>query len=295
MNYFFHLTLILSLIVLSSCSTGKKFKTDIPTEYQKSETIEHKNDIKQSPTPIKKIQTNNYLDFCYPLCPVNMAKTNIQVNHEDFFISYNVETKYADWVAYKINPNNLLGTTKKRIWKADPKIPLETAIIPSDYKDAYVKCNYDRGHQAPLADFSNSIKWERVNYLSNITPQKSKLNRGPWNNLESKIRLLGKEKAKIYVITGPYYNGKPTCQLPNARISNLIPNGYWKIVTVIKNNDIYRASFKFDQDTPKDANFCNYLTSVNDISKITKLDFKIRDGIDNSLLLLQKLGCNSPL
>lgn len=275
MNYL--LTVILA-IGLGSCSINKNLEIDSPAPNQKSEVFEQKTDTNQ---------------FCYPSCPLDMPESNIEINHEDFLLSYNITTKYADWVGYKIQASNICGPNKNRIWQADPKLPLEVSIIPEDYKDAYAKCNYDRGHQAPFADFSNGLNWEKVNYLSNITPQKSKLNQGPWERLETSIRLLGKKEEinkSIYVLTGPYYNSKPMCQLPNARISNIVPNGYWKIITLVKDDNIYRASFKFDQDTPKDANFCDHLVSVEEIAKITKINFNIQDKTDNSLLL-QRLGC----
>ncbi|MGM7319810.1 DNA/RNA non-specific endonuclease [Idiomarina sp. ST10R2A5] len=50
----------------------------------------------------------------------------------------------------------------------------------------------DRGHQVPLASFSNTLHWSTTNCLSNITPQAEGLNQGPWALLESAVRVLAR-------------------------------------------------------------------------------------------------------
>ncbi|CAF3761573.1 unnamed protein product [Rotaria magnacalcarata] len=105
----------------------------------------------------------------------------------------NPKTKFADWVAYKVEPKNLNGLNKQRVWREDPKLKPEYSFSPKDYEGGNKACGYDRGHQAPLANFSNNQHADQTNYLSNITPQMSKLNRGAWKRLEDKERLLAKK------------------------------------------------------------------------------------------------------
>jgi len=163
-------------------------------------------------------------------CPSKITSNNIIIEHDIFVLSMNPTTKFADWVAYRVEPRNLNGLNKQRVWKKDPKLGAKYAFSPNDYKGASKACGYDRGHQAPLADFSKSRYASQTNYLSNITPQLAKLNRGAWKRLEDKERLLAKKtKGEVYVFTGTYYTGKPMCQLPKAKLQHTIPNGYWKI------------------------------------------------------------------
>ena len=42
-----------------------------------------------------------------------------------------------------------------------------------------------------------------TNYLSNITPQLSKLNQGAWKELETAVRKLSATGADVWVVTGP--------------------------------------------------------------------------------------------
>ena len=68
--------------------------------------------------------------------------------------------------------------------------------------------------------------------MSNITPQKSALNQGPWKNLEGMIRGLVREKyGTVWVMTGPLYE-RNMRELPQADEPHKVPSGYWKIVVV---------------------------------------------------------------
>ena len=277
---------IVLILILSSCTNQVK-KDYIVAISAQVERLHKTKSFKQ-----EAIRSHAKQDkFCFVKCPTGAPSSNLEINHDIFILSYNIKTKYADWVAYKVGLNNISGTTRNRAWQADPKIPKDFALIPSDYKDANKVCSYDRGHQAPLADFSNNNNWEKANYLSNITPQQSALNRGPWNYLEAKTRNLLKTFKEIYVLTGPYYASKKMCKLPHARILNRVPNGYWKIITVVDDQNTYTASFVFDQETPRMANYCNYTKPLEVIEELTKLKFN-KPMYHNSPYLLEKLGCN---
>ena len=70
---------------------------------------------------------------------------------------------------------------------------------------AHDSLDTDRGHQAPLASFKGSRYASQVNYLSNITPQKSDLNQGAWKDLEDQVRDIVRTGRTVYVMTGTLY------------------------------------------------------------------------------------------
>ena len=113
-------------------------------------------------------------------------------------------TRFADWVAYRITKRSI-GPTAARVWKPDPWLADNETLEPEDYRGAFAALKTDRGHQAPLASFTSTPTWEATNYLSNITPQKSALNRGAWVKLESSVRSLARspDTDAVYVMTGP--------------------------------------------------------------------------------------------
>ena len=104
-----------------------------------------------------------------------------------YVLSSNDTTKLADWVAYRVTEETI-GATAARRWKADPALADAETLEPDDYRDANAAHGTHRGHQAPLASFTSTADWETRNYLSNITPQKSDLNQGPWKGLENAVR-----------------------------------------------------------------------------------------------------------
>ena len=72
----------------------------------------------------------------------------------------------------------------------------------------YTRSGYDRGHLAPAGDMKWSAKAMRESfYLSNICPQKPKLNRGIWKDLEEQCRLWALDNGSLLIVTGPVITG----------------------------------------------------------------------------------------
>ena len=93
-------------------------------------------------------------DICLYGCPIAQNIDDIIfVDHDLVKIAISKDTKFAKWVAYKVEYKNLNGSFKSRNFKQDPKLDDDIALSSKDYKDAYQFCNYDRGHIAPLATF----------------------------------------------------------------------------------------------------------------------------------------------
>ena len=229
--------------------------------------------------------------LCLYSCPLGADATNFLVDHTLFFLSANRKTKFADWVAYQVKADNLSGGTHPRNWKQDPVIPTQFTLSPADYEGANAAFQYDRGHQAPLADFSNNPDWPKTNYLSNITPQKAQLNQGTFAALESKERTLASLEDIIYVITGTVYlTDMPA--LPNATRPHRVPSGYWKVIAVPEEDGHIRlASFFFEQSTPRGEDVCDHSISLHEIEHITTFKFFADYPFDETTSLLTDLGC----
>lgn len=214
---------------------------------------------------------------CVTSCPSFDGFTNNTLIHRaDYVLSNNPFSKYADWVAYKVNRKNF-GPSRKRNWKADPDLPENETLEPEDYTGAHALLATDRGHQVPLASFSGTRHWKELNYLSNITPQASALNQGPWMRLESKVReLANKTGYDYYVMTGPVLSRNlPT--LPNADEDTITPIAYWKIVVLKHNGKLYAAAFFLYQNAKRDANFCEAEVKVTSVEYWTGLSFNLGD------------------
>lgn len=208
----------------------------------------------------------------------------------------NAETKLADWVAYRVVSKNFdCDKSTKRNWKRDPDLNRQETLIPKEYDEANVTLSVDRGHQAPLGSFKCHADAQMTNYLSNITPQFSKLNQGSWKKLEAAVRKLSESGTDVWVITGPLYEW-PMAKLPSPKKIHAVPSAYWKIVAVLKDSVLRSSAFYFYQDTPKRAVYCDHMKTIDFIEEKTGLDFFPNYGGQDKLesssaLLKEELGC----
>lgn len=216
-----------------------------------------------------------HADVCPYGCPAGAPPTNDVVVREIYVLSSNDTTKFADWVAYRVAAHTI-GPTAERRWRADPALAGTETLEPDDYRGAHAALGTDRGHQAPLASFTGTAAWETTNYLSNITPQKSALNRGAWARLEDAVRSLARDRgsAGVHVMTGPLYEAGMAV-LPGADEAHVVPSGYWKIVAALDGGGIRAAAFAFGQDSSRDASHCDAdkAVSVREVERRTGLDF----------------------
>ncbi len=196
--------------------------------------------------------------------PLGMPDTNDLIIRRIYALSNNDQTKFADWVAYKLTPVEVMGTLDiKRKWKADPMLDANETLEPKtdDYKGSNAAHKYDRGHQAPLGSFKGSLWASETNFLSNITPQKADLNQGPWKKLESAVRAFIKKGNTVWVMTGPIYK-TDIDPLPNADETHKVPSAYWKIISTKTGNQIKATAFIMEQTTPRSATLASKLTTV---------------------------------
>ncbi|MCR9257187.1 MAG: DNA/RNA non-specific endonuclease [Alphaproteobacteria bacterium] len=209
---------------------------------------------------------------CPILAPWEAPADGLMVVRETHVLRNNPATKFADWVAYRVSVDGMTlpPETKKpkRRWKRDPDLPAENTLAPKDYKGAHKALGTDRGHQAPLASFYGYSDVQMTNYLSNITPQRSGLNQGPWRILEERVRDLAARGVTVSVVTGPLYE-RDMPALPNASKPHRVPSGYWKVVLldpdIAAAGDEAVAGFVMDQDLPRKADFCATAVTVDGI------------------------------
>ena len=91
----------------------------------------------------------------------------------------------------------------------------------------YAKSGYDRGHVAPSADMFDIQSQYECFSLSNMVPQVPENNRGPWEGIESAVRMMAKSKGDLYVVTGPIYQGSNIEQIGG---SVMVPTKLFKAI-----------------------------------------------------------------
>jgi endonuclease G len=136
-----------------------------------------------------------------------MDDDGIELCRPGYAASFNPDTKVPNWVIERLTPSQLSGPAKrKNNFKKDPQV--DESATPDDYKGK----GWDRGHQAPAADFkSNQAMTDESFWMTNMAPQQGVgFNQHIWRYLETDIRnwVACGGMDELYVVTGPVYSGK---------------------------------------------------------------------------------------
>lgn len=213
---------------------------------------------------------------CLLGCPMGGPDTNDLLFRHAYTMSSNDATKFADWVAYVVDTTSVRPVFQTgRNWQPDNWLDPEETLEEDDYRGANATLSTDRGHQAPLASFRGTTWWSETNYLSNITPQRSALNQGPWVKLENEERTLAEEGNTVYVLTGPLYE-RDMPPLPEADEPHRVPSGFWKVITVVSPVGpatlLEHRAYIMDQDAARGSEPESMRVSVEDIERRSGFD-----------------------
>ena len=92
---------------------------------------------------------------CLAGCPDGAPDNNELVIRDIYILSNNPQTKFADWVAYQVVPENT-GPSQARTWRADPWLPATSTLEPDDYRGANVRlCQRHQTTGVGAASISN--------------------------------------------------------------------------------------------------------------------------------------------
>ena len=204
-------------------------------------------------------------------------KKEIILDHKYFVVSYNEDHKLPNWVSYQLLASNLKKGIAHRRDKffADPtlismKVPYAK---PTDFNGKI----YDRGHLAPSEDFIwDQDANDETFVMSNMTPQKKKLNRGAWKSLETKVRNWACTEEEIKVISGPVLEK----DLKKFKSKVSIPQKFFKIV-IDETPPKKAIAFVFEQDDKK-FDTSSKATSLAEAEKLAGYQFEKESGLSNS-------------
>ncbi len=224
---------------------------------------------------------------CLHGCPIGAPAIDDIVVREIYTLASNDLTKMADWVAYRVTPATI-GKSAERDWQPDPWLDPAETLEEADYVGAPAALGVDRGHQTPLAAFSGTPFAADTNILSNITPQGSALNQGPWNRLEERERTLAQlENGAAYVLTGPLFE-RVMPPLPKADERHRVPSAYWKVIATA---DGRVAAFIMDTAAPRTLDYCAARVTVEEVELRSRLALFPRLRTRTLRDLSQSLGC----
>jgi endonuclease G, mitochondrial len=202
--------------------------------------------------------------------PAGTPESSDLIIRGGYALSSNDRTKFADWVAYRVEPGKARGGARRRWWP-DPWLEKDETLEPGDYRGAHSRLGVDRGHMAPLGSMRGAASRRESSYLSNIMPQDSGLNRGPWKEMEERERKLARSGSDVYVMAGPLYE-RSMPPLPGADEAHRVPSGFWKIIAVRHGRGLRAAGFIFDQKR-NSGSLPAHLCTIDEIERRCGLDF----------------------
>lgn len=213
----------------------------------------------------------SWLDYGVP------SQSDVIAFREGYVVGFNDKTHNPDWTMHRITAERLRNPKINRIddFRHDSQIPRSAEL--GDYKGS----GWARGHMVPAAD----MKWSRqamseTFLLSNIIPQETNNNSGPWQDVENTVRRLAliekkvrgwaiKEKS-LWVITGPIYDkDKPRRTIGKTGVR--IPDAIFKVVLDETPPKKMIAFIVPNVDT--DGQPSEHVVTVDEVERRTGFDF----------------------
>jgi endonuclease G len=186
------------------------------------------------------------------------------VVHTGYAVQYNHAKHDPAWVAYYLTPDRVVTHGRRHgEFVPDPLVRGGTANTHD-----YSRSGYDRGHQAPAADFKwNDAAEDESFYMSNVCPQKPELNRGIWEDLEKHVRYWAKLHSLLYIVTGPvlahcdgYIGSDNVC----------VPEYFFKVV--LDCQDMTAIGFVMKNEGSAQS-LSSFVVTVDSVEKISGIHF----------------------
>lgn len=200
---------------------------------------------------------------------------NYLIARSQYAVSYDNVRRIPNWCAWHLNKNWLGTIARQDNFKTD--------ILPAGWyavKDGdYTGSGYDRGHMCPSGD-RNAVPSDNVStfYMTNILPQASDNNQGPWVELESYCRDLAGEGYELFIMSGHYDSLKT---IASGKVT--VPVRVWKIIVVLPHEEttpdqVTTLTRVIAVDMPntdgiRSTSWKSYRTSVDQIETSTGYDF----------------------
>lgn len=135
----------------------------------------------------------------------------------------------------------------------------------------YSRSGYDRGHMAPAGDFMWSDNAMEESFLmSNVCPQDHVLNAGTWNDLEKQCRRWAQKYGQLWICCGPLFEDSP--QTIGRECSVSVPYAFYKVVMKEFQGEKTAIGFVIPNE-PLEDDFFNYIVSVDEVERMTGIDF----------------------
>jgi endonuclease G len=204
-----------------------------------------------------------------------------------------VDCKERGAMKFRYNAQHDTGNeARAKDFRLDPNVPKECQQISTA---AYGQ-SYDRGHQVPANHLDgDQAAIQQSNYMTNILPQTSQMNRGAWLLTEEIIECY-RDIDELLVIGGVIMGNNPADDYFLASHGVKTPDAFWKVV--IRGTGQDERAIAWIVPNTKEATrkqLDNYLISVDELEKMTGEIIPVADYAKHdkpSASWLIPAGCN---
>lgn len=204
---------------------------------------------------------------------------NYLLTKSQYVVGYNNSQGKPNWVSWHLDASNRGSADRQDDFRNDPSLPAGFYQVQAT---SYTGTGFDRGHNCPSADRTNSKTDNSATFfMSNMMPQAPNNNQKTWAALENYTRTFLLNNYEAYVICGSYGKGGTGSSgyyetIDQGRIQ--VPKRTWKVVVLLPvgDNDVARVdantriiAVDMPNENSIDANWGGYRTSVAAIEAAT--------------------------
>lgn len=231
-----------------------------------------------NPAGTEKIFPDSIRSFSTTFYPKKKKRDQI-IDHAAFRLCYDENYEQPRWVAYRLTADMCSNAHEERTddFRVDPSVKTGSAT-PDDYK----KTGYDRGHLCPAGDMGwSEITMRESFFMSNMSPQEPKFNRGIWKSLESNVREWVKRDKELYVVTAGVL--KDTVKVIGTNKVG-VPKLFYKIVLDVRGPEYKAIGFVMPNEGSKLSVF-DYAVTIDSVERLTGINFfpALPDKIEKNL------------
>lgn len=209
-----------------------------------------------------------------------LPATNIERTGNILKLGYQGFTVWVDCekhgaVKFQYNAQHDTGSAKRYDkFFLDPNVPVEC----QQTSDKAYGHKYDRGHQVPANHLDSSeIAIRETNFMTNILPQASTMNRGAWLQTEEIIECY-RDIDELLIIGGVIWGNNPADDYFVKSHGIKTPDAYWKVI--VRGTGQNERAIAWIVPNTQDAtrkHLDNYLVPVDEIERLTGEKIPVAD------------------
>jgi endonuclease G len=187
----------------------------------------------------------------------------LRLDYEGFTLWIDCEKRGA--VKFRYNAQHDNGKEpRSNSFRIDPYVPKECQQISAK---GYGH-GYDRGHQVPANHLdASAVAINQSNYMTNILPQVSQMNRGAWKLTEEIIECY-RDIDELLVIGGVIWGDNPADDYFVKTHGVKTPDAFWKVV--VRGDGRAIAWIVPNTKDAVEKELDRYLVTVADIERLTR-------------------------